>query len=131
MKANADGGDDEENTELLEMTRCFWIGATLTLPVSLLAMAHMIPALGPQARATGDVSCWIQFVLATPVVGWAGCLRTSVIASTAWLPASHSPPIVSQGAAGRQPSPARRLIRRERVTAEAELSSAGEIVEVS
>ena len=65
-------GADADNAELNEMTRRFWIGAALTLPVFLLAMAHMIPALSRQAWAMGDVSRWIQFVLATPVVWWAG-----------------------------------------------------------
>ena len=37
------GADDEENTELRDMTRRFWIGAALTLPVFVLAMAHLIP----------------------------------------------------------------------------------------
>jgi Cu+-exporting ATPase len=54
------------------MTRRFWIGAALALPVFLLAMAHMIPSLGHQSRMMGDTSRWIQFVLATPVVLWAG-----------------------------------------------------------
>jgi P-type Cu+ transporter len=72
MKAKAGADDEAENTELNDMTRHFWIGAVLTLPVFLLAMAHMIPALGRQGWVTGDVSRWIQFVLTTPVVWWAG-----------------------------------------------------------
>ena len=40
--------DDEENTELRDMTRRFWIGAALAAPVFVLAMAHLIPALGRQ-----------------------------------------------------------------------------------
>lgn len=63
--------DDEENAELRDMTTRFWIGATLTLPVFLLAMAHMVPILGQQAWFTSHVSRWIQFILATPVVLWA------------------------------------------------------------
>ncbi len=66
------GGDDEENAELRNMTRRFWIGAALTLPVFVLAMAHMVPVLGEQSWVTGDVSRWIQFVLTIPVVCWAG-----------------------------------------------------------
>ena len=66
------GPDDEENTELRDMTRRFWIGAVLTLPVFVLAMAHMIPVLGTQPWVVGDVSRWIQFVLTIPVVCWAG-----------------------------------------------------------
>jgi Cu+-exporting ATPase len=63
---------DKENHELAGMTRRFWIGAALTLPVFLLAMAHMIPSLRHQEWLTGDVSRWIQFVFSSPVVAWAG-----------------------------------------------------------
>ncbi len=66
------GTDDEENAELRDMTMRFWIGAALTLPVFVLAMAHMIPVLGAQSWVTGDVSRWLQFVLTIPVVCWAG-----------------------------------------------------------
>ena len=58
------------NHELIDMTRRFWIGLALSLPVVVLEMgghvfdlAHTIP---PQ------ISNWIQLVLATPVVLWAG-----------------------------------------------------------
>ncbi|MCL4706462.1 heavy metal translocating P-type ATPase [bacterium] len=60
---------DEENAELRDMTRRFWIGAALTLPVFLLAMAHMIPALNV---VPASISRWAQFILSTPVVLWAG-----------------------------------------------------------
>ena len=58
------------NRELIDMTRRFWIGLVLTLPVFLLEMGghltglHML--LGKQ------LSNWIQLALATPVVLWAG-----------------------------------------------------------
>ena len=64
-------GHDEENAELDDMSRRFWIAAALSLPVFLLAMAHLIPALGRQPWANGDLSRWIQFALTTPVVTWA------------------------------------------------------------
>ena len=38
-KTATTGTDDEKNTELHDMTRRFWIGAALTLPVFVLAMA--------------------------------------------------------------------------------------------
>ncbi len=60
----------EENAELADMTRRFWIGALLALPVFLLAMAHMFPAAPHWVG--GDLSRWIQFALSTPVVLWAG-----------------------------------------------------------
>jgi Cu+-exporting ATPase len=66
------GGDDEENTELRNLTTRFWIGAALTLPVFILAMAHMIPVLGAQSWVNGHASRWLQFAFTTPVVCWAG-----------------------------------------------------------
>jgi P-type Cu+ transporter len=54
------------------MTRRFWIGGALALPVFLLAMAHLIPVLRHQQWVMGDPSRWIQFGLSTPVVLWAG-----------------------------------------------------------
>ena len=67
-----DGTTDEESDELRGMTRRFWIGAALTVPVFLLAMAHLIPALGRQPWVESPVARWIQLALATPVVWWAG-----------------------------------------------------------
>jgi Cu+-exporting ATPase len=63
---------EEENPELADMTRRFWIGGTLALPVFALAMAHAIPSLAHQNWVMGDTSRWIQFILSTPVVLWAG-----------------------------------------------------------
>src|SRR6266850_6410222 len=60
----------EDDSELTDMTRRLWIGATLTLPVFLLAMSHLLPNAPPWL--SGDVSRWIQFALTTPVVLWAG-----------------------------------------------------------
>lgn len=61
-----------ENAELNDMTRRFWIGTALTLPVFVLAMAHVIPALARQSWLNSDMSRWAQFALTTPVVLWAG-----------------------------------------------------------
>ena len=66
------GTDDEENTELRDMTRRFWIGAALALPVFVLAMTHLIPALARQSWVDSEASRWVQFALTTPVVLWAG-----------------------------------------------------------
>ncbi len=72
VNASVGADDHEDNSELNDMTRRFWLGAALTLPVFVLAMAHMIPALSHASWLTGDVSRWIQFGLTTPVVWWAG-----------------------------------------------------------
>ena len=66
------GSDEEKNAELHDMTRRFWIGAALTLPVFILAMAHVVPALARQSWADSHTSRWLQFALTTPVVLWAG-----------------------------------------------------------
>ena len=64
--------DAGENAELHDMTKRFWIGAALTLPVFLLAMVHVLPALVRQSWVDSHTSRWLQFALTTPVVGWAG-----------------------------------------------------------
>ena len=72
LKTPTASPDQAENAELRDMTRRFWVGAVLTLPVFVLAMAHTIPALGHESWVMSDVSRWIQFVLTMPVVLWAG-----------------------------------------------------------
>ncbi len=65
------GGDaEEDNHELRDMTRRFWIGAALALPVLVLAMAHVVPAWAHVANSSA--SRWLQFILSTPAVLWAG-----------------------------------------------------------
>ena len=66
------GAGEDASAELNDMTRRFWIGAALTLPVFVLAMAHLIPGLGMQAWMDSPASRWTQFALTTPVVWWAG-----------------------------------------------------------
>jgi len=69
VKATAEVG---ENHELTDMTRRFWIGLVLTLPVFVLEMGGHIPALGLHDFVPPRISIWIQFALSTPVVLWAG-----------------------------------------------------------
>ncbi|MEJ2246339.1 MAG: heavy metal translocating P-type ATPase [Acidobacteriota bacterium] len=57
---------DDENPELDFMNRRLRVGLYLTIPVLLIAMGEMVFGL----RFGGSV--WIQFVLASPVVLWAG-----------------------------------------------------------
>ena len=60
------------NHELADMSRRFWIGLVLSLPVFVLEMGGHIPALGLHHLVPMQTSIWVQFVLATPVVLWAG-----------------------------------------------------------
>jgi P-type Cu+ transporter len=56
------------NAELADMTRRFWIGLALSVPVVALEMGgHLVHP--PLSEA---LSNWMQFALATPVVLWAG-----------------------------------------------------------
>ncbi len=64
-------GQDEDDPELRDMTRRFWLSVALGLPVLLLAMLPMAEV--PIDHWIGHrSSLWIQFALATPVVLWAG-----------------------------------------------------------
>jgi len=58
------------NPELIDMTRRFWVGLALSIPVVVLEMGgHFI---GGHRWIDQTLSNWIQLVLATPVVLWAG-----------------------------------------------------------
>ncbi|MBR2536539.1 MAG: heavy metal translocating P-type ATPase [Hyphomicrobium sp.] len=62
--------DTGPNPELADMTRRFWIGLALTLPVFALEMGGHLTGLHQWIGQTA--SNWLQLVLATPVVLWAG-----------------------------------------------------------
>jgi len=64
--------EDPPNPELIDMTRRFWIGAALTLPVFALAMIEHIPAWHAGGPIGAAASGWIQFLFSVPVVLWAG-----------------------------------------------------------
>lgn len=58
------------SSELVDMQRRFWIGLALSLPVVALEMGGHLTGLTMQIGQT--LSNWIQLLLATPVVLWAG-----------------------------------------------------------
>ena len=59
------------SAELVDMTRRFWVGLALTIPVVALEMGvHFVDRVGDLVSRTS--SSWIQLLLATPVVLWAG-----------------------------------------------------------
>lgn len=63
--------DTGPSHELADMTRRFWVGLALALPVFVLSMGGHLIGLVPGV-ISAPVSAWIQLVLATPVVLWAG-----------------------------------------------------------
>ena len=66
---SADAGP---NPELVDMTRRFRWALVPTVPVFLLAMSEMIPGQPVQHALPWRAVAWLQLVLATPVVLWAG-----------------------------------------------------------
>jgi Cu+-exporting ATPase len=65
----------EENPELRDMTRRFWIAVALTLPLLLIAMAAMFGYRFHIDLNLNGVPLnlpWLELILATPVVLWAG-----------------------------------------------------------
>jgi Cu+-exporting ATPase len=67
VMASADSGP---NPELFDMTRRFWIGLGLAVPVLILEMGGHLTGL--TMLLGQQLSNWLQLILATPVVLWAG-----------------------------------------------------------
>ncbi len=63
---------EEDDTELRDITRRFWVSAALTVPVFLIAMLPMVPGVRLPHWLTGSTGKWIELLLATPVVLWGG-----------------------------------------------------------
>lgn len=71
-KTALDGEEDDKEARML--TRKFWIGLILALPVFILALGEMIPVFNLKAFIPSNLSRWLQFIFATPVVLWAGSI---------------------------------------------------------
>jgi Cu+-exporting ATPase len=73
LEPRAVSAEEAPNDELISMTRRFWFSVAATVPLLLVAMAG---SLVPAASATGLFSLrgreWLELILATPVVLWAG-----------------------------------------------------------
>ncbi len=103
--------DEEPNPELVDFKRRFLIGAILTIPLLVLTMGPFV-GLGAVREIFGErTTLWIELVLGTPVILWAGwpffvrgvksvstaastCSRSSAWASarriySAWSPSSR------------------------------------------
>jgi Cu+-exporting ATPase len=62
----------EDNPELTDMTRRFWISTVLTILLLAIAMSDLLPGRPLENLVSPRNMSWIQMVLATPVVLWAG-----------------------------------------------------------
>ncbi len=63
---------DEDNTELRDMSRRFWVSVVLTAPVFISAMADHIPGQPLDQIAARNTWTWIELILSTPVILWGG-----------------------------------------------------------
>ncbi|HKS76694.1 MAG TPA: copper-translocating P-type ATPase, partial [Terriglobales bacterium] len=63
---------EEENPELRDMTRRFWVSLALTAPLLAIAMADMLPGMPVKSALPLGRLEWLELVLATPVVLWGG-----------------------------------------------------------
>jgi len=63
---------EEKSPELSDMTRRFWISIALAIPLIVIEMSDMIPGQPLQRVMPDSMRTWLELVLATPVVLWAG-----------------------------------------------------------
>lgn len=63
---------EEENHELKDMRRRFWVSVVLALPVFAIGMSDLIPGAPLQRLISPTALGWLQLVLASPVVLWGG-----------------------------------------------------------
>ncbi|CDZ81815.1 Silver exporting P-type ATPase [Candidatus Rubidus massiliensis] len=59
-----------DDAEYKDMRLRFWVGLAFSIPVLLLAMVNMISAF--DQIISQNLSRWLQFILSTPVILWAG-----------------------------------------------------------
>lgn len=64
--------EEEENSELVDMTRRFRVSVILTVPLVFITMRDLIPILSIEQLVSPMVLKWIELILATPVVLWGG-----------------------------------------------------------
>src|SRR5581483_10802684 len=61
---------DDDNPELRDMTRRFWVAMAFTLPLVLLAMGDLLPGRPMSAWLSMRTRTFWEFALATPVCLW-------------------------------------------------------------
>ena len=64
--------DEDDDLELVTMTRKFWVSLVLTLPVFFLAMAEMLPGHPVDQWMSRHMQTWMQLLLSAPVILWGG-----------------------------------------------------------
>jgi P-type Cu2+ transporter len=67
-----DATSSQDDTELRDMTRRFWVSVALTAPLLVVTMSDFVPGLNLHHLMGADTFNWFQALLATPVVLWGG-----------------------------------------------------------
>ena len=60
------------NPELIDIRGRFWTSLGLSGPILALMVSEMLPGQPLQETVSGKVFVWLQFIVATPMVLWAG-----------------------------------------------------------
>jgi Cu+-exporting ATPase len=63
---------EDDNPELRDMARRFWVSAALTVPLVLFAMLRHLPGVHLLPAALLPWASWLELMLAAPVVLWGG-----------------------------------------------------------
>src|SRR6516162_4533159 len=63
---------EAENPELRDMTRRFWVGVAVSLPLLAIAMAEHVNKPALDALISPRLLVWVQLILGTPAVLWGG-----------------------------------------------------------
>ncbi len=64
--------EEGPSRELVDMSRRFWIGLVITVPLLVMAMGDYLPGHPFERWVSASAMGWIELVLATPVVLWGG-----------------------------------------------------------
>ncbi len=71
LEPETQAGVEENNPELADMSRRFWIGLTLSVPIFVLALGDMLPGR-PLHLVSMQLGNCLQLLFALPVVWWCG-----------------------------------------------------------
>jgi len=72
LAPSAGGADEHERHEIQSLSRKFWIGFALTMPVLILAMARHVHRMHLDALIPVSIANWLELICSTPVILWAG-----------------------------------------------------------
>ena len=63
--------DEEDNPELRDMSRRFWLATICTVPLAFVAMGDLLPGAPVSQLLSATVRIYLELALATPVCLWA------------------------------------------------------------